>query len=52
MHLMKRFRTHVGTVEKAMGALLVVTDILFMTGHITTFSFWLLDTFPALAQFG
>jgi cytochrome c-type biogenesis protein len=52
MHFMRRFRNHVGTVEKTMGALLVVTGILFITGHITTLSFWLLNTFPALAQFG
>lgn len=52
MHFMQRFRSHIGTVEKAMGAFLVVTGILFITGHMTTFSFWLLNTFPALAEFG
>lgn len=52
MHFMQRFRSHVGTVEKAMGALLVVTGILFITGHITTLSFWLLNAFPGLAEFG
>jgi cytochrome c-type biogenesis protein len=52
MHFMQRFRRHVGTVEKVMGGLLVVTGVLFMTGHITTFSFWLLNTFPGLAEFG
>ena len=52
MHFMQRFRRHVGTVEKVMGGLLVVTGILFMTGHITTFSFWLLNTFPGLAELG
>ena len=49
MRLMKRFRRHVGTVEKAMGALLVVTGILFITGQITTISFWMLNMFPSLA---
>jgi len=52
MHLMQRFRGHVGTVEKAMGAFLVVTGVLFITGHMTTLSFWLLNTFPGLAAFG
>jgi cytochrome c-type biogenesis protein len=52
MHFMRRFRGHVGSVEKVMGALLVLTGILFITGHMTTFSFWLLNTFPGLAQFG
>ena len=32
---MQRFRGHVGKVEKAMGALLVVTGVLFVTGQIT-----------------
>lgn len=52
VQFMKRFRGHVGTVEKVMGGLLVVTGILFITGHMTTFSFWLLSTFPGLAEFG
>ena len=45
-------RRHMGSVEKAMGGLLVVTGILFMTGTMTTFSFWILETFPALAEIG
>jgi cytochrome c-type biogenesis protein len=52
IHFMQRFKTHLGTVEKTMGALLVVTGVLFMTGQITTFSFWLLSIFPSLAQLG
>lgn len=52
MRLMKRFRGHVGKVEKAMGALLVVTGVLFVTGQITTIAFWLLNMFPGLAQLG
>jgi cytochrome c-type biogenesis protein len=52
MHFMQRFRSHIGTVEKTMGAFLVVTGILFITGHMTTLSFWLLNTFPGLAEFG
>jgi cytochrome c-type biogenesis protein len=52
IRLMGRFRTHIGQVEKAMGALLVVTGVLFMTGQITTFSFWLLSIFPSLSQIG
>ena len=46
------FRRHMGTVEKVMGGLLVVTGILFLTGQITVFSFWLLETFPALGSVG
>ena len=52
MHFMRRFRNHVGKVEKTMGGLLVVTGVLFMTGYISTVSFWLLDTFPGLAALG
>mgnify|MGYP001220201566 FL=1 len=52
MRFMRRFRGHVATVEKAMGALLVVTGILFVTGQMQAFSFWLLSLFPALAQLG
>ena len=36
MHFMRRFRGHIAKVEKAMGALLVVTGVLFVTGQITT----------------
>jgi cytochrome c-type biogenesis protein len=46
------FRAHLGTVEKAMGGLLVVTGILFLTGGMQAMSFWLLETFPALQTIG
>lgn len=46
------FKKHLGMVEKVMGGLLVVTGILFLTGQFTRLSFWFLETFPGLAQFG
>lgn len=52
MRWMKRFRGHIGKVEKAMGALLVVTGVLFVTGQITTIAFWMLSLFPGLATLG
>jgi cytochrome c-type biogenesis protein len=52
IHFMRRFRAHVGKVEKTMGALLVVTGVLIITGQISTFSFWLLSVFPSLGQIG
>ncbi len=52
MRFMRRFRGHLGKIEKAMGALLVVTGILFVTGQITTIAFWMLSLFPGLAQIG
>jgi cytochrome c-type biogenesis protein len=47
-----RFRTHMGLVEKAMGGLLVLTGIAFLTGTVSQASFWLLDTFPMLGKIG
>jgi cytochrome c-type biogenesis protein len=47
-----RFRAHLGKVEKAMGALLVLTGVAFLTGFIAQASYWLLETFPALGKIG
>ncbi len=47
-----RFRAHLGLVEKAMGGLLVITGVAFLTGGVTEASFWLLDTFPMLGKIG
>lgn len=52
MRFMKRFRQHMGKVEKTMGALLVGTGVLFITGYMATMAFWLLETFPALGRIG
>lgn len=48
--LFAMFKRHLGKVEKAMGAALVVTGLLFMTGSINTFGNWMLETFPALGE--
>jgi cytochrome c-type biogenesis protein len=45
-----RFRTHLGTVEKVMGGLLVVAGIAFFSGWITDFGSWLIQTFPELGK--
>jgi cytochrome c-type biogenesis protein len=47
-----RFRAHLGLVEKAMGGLLVLTGVAFLTGTVGEVSYWLLDTFPALGKIG
>jgi cytochrome c-type biogenesis protein len=47
-----KFRKNLGTVEKAMGALLVVTGILFITGGMQTMAWWMLELFPSLANVG
>jgi cytochrome c-type biogenesis protein len=52
MRFMSKFRMHLGRVEKAIGALLVVAGIFFVTGGMQAASYWLLETFPALGQLG
>lgn len=46
------FRKHLGTVEKIMGVLLVLTGLLFLTGQFTRISYWFYETFPVLQSFG
>lgn len=50
--LFARMKRHLETVEKVMGVLMVLTGIGFLTGAMSSVSIWLLDTFPALANFG
>jgi cytochrome c-type biogenesis protein len=50
--LFSRMKAHLATVERAMGVLLVVTGIGFLTGAVTNVSVWLLETFPSLQSFG
>ncbi|WP_407864841.1 cytochrome c biogenesis CcdA family protein [Phyllobacterium phragmitis] len=52
MRFLARFRVHLGKVEKVMGGLLVAAGLLFLTGGMQSFSFWLLETFPALGRLG
>ena len=47
-----RFKQHLGTVEKVMGGLLVVTGILFLTGSMPVIAQWFLETFPTLSTYG
>jgi cytochrome c-type biogenesis protein len=49
---LSRFRNHLHRVEQAMGALLVLTGIAFLTGSINQMSVWLLETFPILGKIG
>jgi cytochrome c-type biogenesis protein len=50
--LLARLKRHLVTVERAMGVLMVLTGIGFLTGSMSTFSIWLMQTFPSLANFG
>ncbi|MGP8123286.1 MAG: cytochrome c biogenesis CcdA family protein [Xanthobacteraceae bacterium] len=47
-----RMKRHLTTVEHAMGALMVLTGIGFLTGAVSDVSIWLLETFPVLSKFG
>ncbi len=50
--LLARLKRHLATVERAMGVLMVLTGIGFLTGTMSSISIWLIETFPALANFG
>ncbi|MEZ5935312.1 MAG: cytochrome c biogenesis protein CcdA [Alphaproteobacteria bacterium] len=52
MGFMRRFRRHLGRIEKVMGGLLVLTGVLFITGSMNEIGFWLLETFPSLGRIG
>jgi cytochrome c-type biogenesis protein len=48
----RKFRRHMVLLEKIMGALLVLTGIMFLTGWMQNISYWLLEQFPGLATIG
>ena len=50
--LLARLKRHLASVERAMGVLMVLTGIVFLTGSMSSISIWLLETFPALQNFG
>jgi cytochrome c-type biogenesis protein len=50
LSFLQRFRKHLGIVEKAMGVVLVVTSVMFLTGSMNWFGQWMIDNFPVLAQ--
>jgi len=52
MHFLRGFRSHLGTVEKVMGGLLVLAGVGFLTGGMADFSVWLQGTFPLLNRLG
>ena len=51
-HVMNRIKPYMKLIERGMGILLVVVGLALLTGAFTTFSFWLLETFPALGSLG
>ncbi len=50
LHL--NFQTRLSLFFLAMGLLLVLTGILFLTGAIQTMAYWLQETFPLLQEIG
>ncbi len=52
MSFMTRFRKHLQTVERVIGALLVLTGILFLTGSMSDIAYWILETFPSFGTVG
>lgn len=50
--LFARMKGHLVNVERAMGVLMVITGIGFLTGAVSNVSIWLLETFPALQTIG
>jgi len=52
MRFLGRFRFHLDKVEKVMGGFLVLAGVLFLTGGMQSFSFWLIEAFPALGRLG
>jgi len=50
--LLARLKRHLASVERAMGVLMVLTGVVFLTGSMSNISIWLLETFPALQNFG
>jgi cytochrome c-type biogenesis protein len=50
--LFMRMRGHLINVERAMGVLMIVAGIGFLTGSVSSLSIWLLETFPSLQSFG
>ena len=52
LRLMAGLKRHMATVERVTGLLLVGVGLMMLTGAFSSFSFWLLETFPALALIG
>ncbi|ENN87061.1 cytochrome c biogenesis protein Environmental Information Processing [Rhizobium freirei PRF 81] len=52
MRFLSRFRRHLGTVEKLMGGLLVLTGLAFIFGYVSDMAIWFQQTFPILMKIG
>jgi len=52
MGLMNRLKPYMGVIEKVMGLLLIAVGVALVTGAFSAFSWWLLETFPAMQRLG
>ncbi len=52
MGFMGGFRKHLKRVEQAMGVLLVLSGLMFITGGVQAVSYWLIEQFPWLLSLG
>ncbi|MBB6487477.1 cytochrome c biogenesis CcdA family protein [Rhizobium lusitanum] len=52
MRFLSRFRRHLGTVEKIMGGLLILTGLAFIFGYVSDMAIWFQQTFPILMRIG
>ncbi|MDQ1849305.1 cytochrome c biogenesis protein CcdA [Gemmobacter fulvus] len=50
--LMTRLKRHMKLIERAMGLLLLLVGLALVTGALSDFSFYLIETFPFLASLG
>ncbi len=47
-----KFKSKLNLIEKLMGALLVLTGVMFLTGSMQLLSYWLIEHFPSLGTIG
>jgi len=47
---LKRFRRHLGVVEKVMGVVLIATGLMFIFGGVNWLGQWLIENFPLLSR--
>ncbi|MFC7704101.1 cytochrome c biogenesis CcdA family protein [Plastorhodobacter daqingensis] len=50
--VMNRLKRHMKTIERVSGILLIAVGLALLTGAFSAFSWWLLETFPALSVLG
>ncbi|THF72535.1 MAG: cytochrome c biogenesis protein CcdA, partial [Sulfitobacter sp. SK025] len=50
--LLTRVRPYAKAIERGMGVLLVIAGLALLSGLFSSFSFWILESFPALGYLG